>query len=872
VSDSTQEPSGTTAFPDLVADSEAALTTVKQIPVHISYEIIRLFSEGLYQSPQKAVEELVSNSYDANASEVHVLLPDSNYRPVDPDEVSDGSAVEAGAGSAQAPEEDLDPDDLPPLWVIDNGHGLDAAGFEQLWRVADSKKAGVDDGPRPPIGQFGIGKLAAYVLAWRLTHISKVDEKIRLTSMNFRRLEGMHQYDNTAPLDLDLKEISIDDAKRVMADIELRDGPAWAMLFGQDSAPTWTAARLSDFKDLYKKLSSGRLEWVLRTGLPLHSEFEIWLNGSQLESSKASHKRIFEFEIGGEADDVAESLDFVKTAGGIEIPGIGPVSGRAEVFEKRLTKGKSDQYGRSHGFFVRVRGRVINLDDELFGLDVLNHATWSRFAMEVDADGLRHHLLSSREGVRENEVTETLKRYFLQVFNRCRNAYDKYVDVEQNGIDIQKLLQAAPSAYMTEPVIESVRLAIRNDSESYYVARPSLEEGQTADDWFAAYASAAETELFSDVVFEDTGEYDRAVRYYPSSRRLVVNSEHPYVSKLLESGRGRTPAALFGSSEFLIDALLQDYGLSRQTSVNLLADRDRVLRIVAGDEPSTAAEALRLLKSALTHETALERAVGTAFRVLGFEYERRGGNAGGADGVLYARLGRGSGSGVDDYRIVYDAKQTNGVSVPADKIDFASLEAFRIAESADFGFFIAKKYDGQDTPTAKINSKLKTARVAHQKLGLLLVDQLQRLVELHYRFGVTLTKVRDLFAEARSTGDVGTWLDNLEAELMAEGRRVPLLTLLETLEELKTDSLQVPSVKVARYKNDRFMKYTPEELSASLRAVATIVGARWIEVNEANDEVRLHTTAGQIVAEVERNLRDIFGDGIDAMERPEVTG
>ncbi len=32
------------------------------IPVPISYEIIRLFSEGLYQSPHKAVEELVSNS------------------------------------------------------------------------------------------------------------------------------------------------------------------------------------------------------------------------------------------------------------------------------------------------------------------------------------------------------------------------------------------------------------------------------------------------------------------------------------------------------------------------------------------------------------------------------------------------------------------------------------------------------------------------------------------------------------------------------------------------------------------------------------------------------------------------------------------
>src|SRR5688500_1009520 len=95
---------------------EASTSTGTRIPVHVSYEIIRLFSEGLYQSPQKAVEELVSNSYDAGASAAHVLLPR------EPD----------------------DAEPLPPLWVIDDGTGMDASGFFQLWRVADSDKAAVD--------------------------------------------------------------------------------------------------------------------------------------------------------------------------------------------------------------------------------------------------------------------------------------------------------------------------------------------------------------------------------------------------------------------------------------------------------------------------------------------------------------------------------------------------------------------------------------------------------------------------------------------------------------------------------------------------------------------------------------------------------
>ena len=111
---------------------------VDEIPVAVSYDIIRLFSEGLYKSPHKAIEELVSNSYDAGAVRVHVLLPD--------------------------PENDVSL--LSPLWVVDNGHGMNADGFRQLWRVADSDKTNASpNNGRLPIGQFGIGKLAAYVLA-----------------------------------------------------------------------------------------------------------------------------------------------------------------------------------------------------------------------------------------------------------------------------------------------------------------------------------------------------------------------------------------------------------------------------------------------------------------------------------------------------------------------------------------------------------------------------------------------------------------------------------------------------------------------------------------------------------------------------------
>src|SRR5712671_7671280 len=49
--------------------------TVEEIDVRLSYKIVTLFSEGLYASPNKAIEELVANSFDAGARRVAVLLP-----------------------------------------------------------------------------------------------------------------------------------------------------------------------------------------------------------------------------------------------------------------------------------------------------------------------------------------------------------------------------------------------------------------------------------------------------------------------------------------------------------------------------------------------------------------------------------------------------------------------------------------------------------------------------------------------------------------------------------------------------------------------------------------------------------------------------
>ena len=131
------------------------------LEVRLSYKIVELFSEGLYKSPNKAVEELVANSFDAGARSVHVLLS-SNLHNQD-----------------------------ATITVIDDGEGMDAAGLKAHWLIGVSNKRNLTTRPRgrQQIGKFGIGKLATYVLSDRLTHISKSGGKYYSTSMDYLAID-----------------------------------------------------------------------------------------------------------------------------------------------------------------------------------------------------------------------------------------------------------------------------------------------------------------------------------------------------------------------------------------------------------------------------------------------------------------------------------------------------------------------------------------------------------------------------------------------------------------------------------------------------------------------------------------------------------
>src|SRR5579859_6888985 len=363
-----------------------------KIHVRLSYRIIELFSEGLYASPNKAVEELVANSFDAGAQTVQVILSSNLH------------------------------DQNASIVVIDDGQGMGAEGLKQHWLIGISNKRRLGDKlprGRQQIGQFGIGKLATYVLSQRLTHISKYGGKYYSTSMDFSAIDRRlgREVEPKIPITIALRELTEAEAKKAVS--TWTDTAAFRasgmQLFGKGALPTWTAAVMSALKDKVHEIKPGVLEWVLRTALPLRDDFSIWYNGKRLSPSKQAKGRIGTWVLGKDITklsrpapmDTAPSEDKDVTPSddrrfGLDVPELGRVTGYAEAY-KDLLAGKSDEIGRSYGFFVYIFGRLINVVDGHFGIDPneLRHGTFGRFRLVINIDSLDSELRANRETIRE---------------------------------------------------------------------------------------------------------------------------------------------------------------------------------------------------------------------------------------------------------------------------------------------------------------------------------------------------------------------------------------------------------------------------------------------------------------------------------------
>ncbi len=771
----------------------SAGTKTGDIDVRLSYKIVELFSEGLYASPNKALEELVANSFDAGAQQVAVFLPSDFH--------------EQGATIA----------------VLDDGEGMDAEGLKRHWLIGISNKRDLSKLPkeRQQIGKFGIGKLATYVLASRLTHISKKGGKFYSTSMDYGRIDKRvdEGVEPKTPIRIALKELTASEAQEALAN--WTGTTAFAAcgikLFGKGAAASWTFAILSDLKQKVFEIKPGVLRWVLCTALPLRDDFAIFLNGEKLKSPKAEKGRIDRWILGKDItvlakpapDDVETSEDKNKPVKspsrfGLTNPDLGRITGYAEAYKDLLT-GKSDDFGRSHGFFVYVFGRLINVVDGHFGIkpDELRHGTFGRVRVVVHMDGLDAFLQSDRERIREGPVLTDAQNFLRAIFNFVRSAIEKHDAEEDPGVQLARKLASSPASVARRPIIEMAKAALEGKITSRYIALPPALTKAERERTVAALEKRAETpeQFVSGIEFVYDATSDDGLAVYDAvTGRLRVNGLHPFVGAFFDEFTGKAsglPLEVFAMAEVLLESHLYQAGLKQHPIDAVMRVRDQLLRHVAHESGRrTALTVANALRNARNDEDKLEIEVVEAFRSLGFDATRVG-KSGKPDGVAKAPLSPDSEGKLRRYAVTLEAKskKKEGAKLKTKALGVSTIARQRDEANCEHALVVAPAFDhtpGKDSALAKeikADRENSAAKGEFRTITAIHVDDLARLVQLRPVKRLGLARLREMFQECSLPQQCKAWVDKIENESIVQP---PYARIINAIHDLQTESRNEP--------------------------------------------------------------------------------
>ncbi|MGD1156523.1 MAG: ATP-binding protein [Terriglobia bacterium] len=823
------------------------------IEVRISYRIIQLFSEGLYSSPNKAIEELVSNSFDAGAKNVHIILP--------PDLTADDATIA----------------------VIDDGTGMDDKGLRQHWLIGVTNKRHLSVLPRgrKQIGKFGIGKLATYVLAKRLTHISKAGSTYYSTSMDFTKIpggEGAGIYTEKM-VTLPLRVLTEQEAKTAVLPwlSGSKDGYKAMKLFGRGAADTWTVAIMSSLKPMASEIQRGRLRWILQSAMPLRDDFALYLNGDKVLPSKLAAKRVGHWVLGKELkvlpkpapQDLEVTEDPKEEKGsphryGLTHPELGRITGYVEIFQDPIDTGISTDIERSHGFFVYVRERLINIDDPGFGIsrNLLRHGTFSRFRMVAYIDRLDDELRSSRETLREGPLCNITQNFLHGAFNHARVALEKHEAELSTGQRMAYHVAGSPGSLTRRPIVGLVKAAIEGKSHPKYITYPKALSPRDRTAFLARLEENAEAPegLVRDVQLVEMSQDEGITILDIDTGILQINSLHPFVAHFLdeyEDKRRSLPLELLAMSEVLLEAHLYEIGLDEDDIQDVMSRRDETLRYLARSTGKRNARTIAQdLIDASTDKDLLEKMLVAAFDSMGFDAVPLGG-PNKPDGIAEARLAGDLKGKPHRYTVSLEAKskEKEGAKVAAKSVGISAIARQRDEHGCDYALVAGPNFPTTDGEESALVKEIEKDREATKKtITLIRIVDLARLVRLVPLKRVGLDRLRDIFETCITPENAKEWVDNLKAEKVQKAHYKDILeTVWEQQKERPNEAVEYSGLAVALQKGKKGLNIPKAELSQICTAISRMAPEM---VSARNGSVELSQRPDKVMAVISSVIQE----------------
>lgn len=813
----------------LIADKLPSLKVVgKPLTVVLSNDLVNLLSEQLYQSPLKAIEELVVNSYDANANKCKVFVP---------------------------PSSDLESNFIV---VYDDGEGMDYEGLVNLWHIGGSKKREEELSKklkRKQIGKFGIGKLAAKTIAYKLTYISCNKGKVLTVSIDFRDFSKKGTETEESPY------------SQIIANVH--EIEKWED-FSSNSALTkilsscgvtpkelsrlkdnsWTLALLEDLTEKARKIKLETLRWVLSTAMPLRSDFNLFLNGEKVLSSKEGYEKVIEFNLNQLPEARLKSLEkatgekwliegeFIKSdsfpsgiKGGVFVTG--PV----------LTGGKSDDIVRSNGFFIRVRDRLVNDTDSLFGLTALVFGTFSRFRADIFADDLDVDLKASRETIEDSSKKAKFKTFLREVFNHANTAYEnKMAEGDDKGKKEGERNQVSPR--LVEYPVADVLTENMN----------SLAGAEADESWFyLSFNKESSIEKLTESLyapkrkkykyeFIGNGKSSRLVKFDPEKATFWINQDHEFVIAYLNDGVSRYLLQDVVTAEALLEVYLRENQVPISVVGRILEQRDELLRSLAKDRSYSFESIAERLRDSASDKYELEISLVVAARSLGFTAKHIAGSHY-PDGLAVFTDYQ-----TEEKKITLEAKSSKDVpSLGA--IDFGGLQEHVLNEKADGCLLISPSYPGDSK-----DDYAAARRADNLKISCWTVEQLAKFVELSEKRQLTAKHLLQIVQSAYKPEDVTARLEALfsEPRWNQNSLYLGIVRALRQLDgRLKTSLRTVRMVATEVSRETEFMNIDEEVIE---RAISDLAGASQGAMILRGENIILQVS----VSELERRLISVI--------------